>query len=71
MTLPDKCKKRYSPRDEILVKLFLLVAWPPMCVFLFFAVALMFLGVFFSIPFCRVYEEDGKLSIKLPGFPKG
>jgi ABC-type phosphate/phosphonate transport system permease subunit len=71
MTLPDKCKKRYSPRDEILVKLFLLVAWPPMSVLLLFSVVIMFLGVFLSIPFCRVYEEEGKLSIKLPGFSKG
>jgi hypothetical protein len=71
MTHSPKAIKRYNLRDEILVKLFLLVTWPPMCVFLFFALALVFLGVFFSIPVCQVYDEDGELSIKLPGVPKG
>jgi hypothetical protein len=64
MTL--KTMKRISFRDKALVKLFLLVVWPLIAIFLFLSYALVFLVVFFSIPFCRVFEKDGKLSIELP-----
>lgn len=70
MTPSPKTLKRYNLRDETLVKLFLMVFWPPMAIFILLSLALVNLVVFFSIPFCRVYDEDGKISIDLPGMKK-
>jgi hypothetical protein len=70
MTPSYKSVKRYTLRDETLVKLFLMVSWPPMAVFLLLSFAFVTLAIFFSIPFCRVYDKDGKISIDLPGMKK-
>jgi hypothetical protein len=70
MTTSSEDIKRYKLRDETLVKLFLLVTWPLVVLFLSLALGAMALVVFFSIPFFKVYDKDGKVSIDLPGMRK-